>query len=1612
MSLNKNNCQNEINSLKEMVKDCYDGLSKREENSYQVDVIEKRDCKEFPVISQQLDIYIESITNNNTVLYNVPMTFNLNKDVNIERVKEGFNQVFEKHQILKSKYIEKEINGEIKIYGCINEDCKLVFEEYNYENASSFVRPFDLSSAPLIRVGFIGNEVLLIDMHHIISDGTTIKIIIDEINKYYNEGSISKLEIQFGDYAYYIDEKMKSGFYLDQVEFYKRMFNCEYEIFNIPNIIEMNKNNDNEKNAQINNITKDIDILVSKRISDFINGNNMSKTAFFLSIYGYVVSKYSGQEVVYTSIISTNRRNHYVKNMIGTFDSIQPILLKYEENDKHSFVEVIKENMSKLMSIHDNQDLSFSELSKMLKLKKVNNAFVYQPKSLLNNFSSPEFQVISNERLEVHEDNSSKFDITCNLIEKDNKYYISVNYNNKVYKYNTVNKLIDSFIEMAGNVEQFNDKICEIEYIPKEEKSRIIKQFNHDIFTNDCQKFYYVEFSKIAQQTPEKCAIVYNDIEISYGKLEIMSNSLANYLRSLGITRNDIVPVISERSYFYVIAILAISKAGGAFLPIDKKLPIDRIKFIIEEVHPKTILYYHTESIMDQLKDRNIKMYNLEEHNYDTNTEALVNMNEPNDTCYVLFTSGTTGKPKGALVDHFNIYNNLRKFDEKNECLGLYSLLMKNCDIQNILAITNFSFDISHNETIFSLIHGLRMVLVDDVLSNNISMLSDYILKNNVEFIDTTPTRFKLFMENEKFRNILKMIKAIVFIGEALPKSLCDEIRKYSNCKIINGYGPTECTVTCSYKEIHDDDVKITIGGPQCNYKLYVLDKYLKIVPIGVSGEIYISGYGVGKGYLNREELTNEKFIKCPFSDNEDNHYDQIMYGTGDLGNWLDNGEIDYIGRIDFQIKIHGQRIELGEIESIIKEIKDIEHAIVIDGVKENGDKCLISYFTSNQNIEIKDIRKYLKSKLPGYMIPNYFKKIYDIPTTLSGKLDRKALPKPTNDDLIKEEFIPPETEMEKQLCRIYSDILNINEEEVGKISDFYEMGGDSLNAIRLVSRFEKDLKVKLTILDIIEYPIICDLASHIEFLLNEDGNTHKAEEIKRLYKKEFPITSQQLGVYIDSIKNPNSIIYNVPVTFKLSKNVNIKKVKEAFESLFKNYEILRTKYCRKEISGKSEIYGIVDDNSSLIFEEYNEENYNSFIRPFNLSEAPLIRVGLVKFDMLMIDMHHIITDGASLSVIINYINNYYHDQVIDDIDIQFSDYAIYMNNKKDSGLYQKQIDNYKEMFNCDYEELIISNENQRKSEKINDNKKVGNLIKTIDESLSDSINKFVKQNEISKTAFFFSIYGYILSKYSGQNVVYSSVVMANRNNYYLENMIGMLVSTHPILLKYEENDKYSFTEIMKENMSLLMNMYSNQDLSLSELKSSLKLKRLSNTFAYQPKAIMETSTRLKNSIISDEDYIYELLSLKEDNSSKFDITFNLVEEENDYVIIVDYNNEKYSSELMERIINSYIEMIKNIDDFNKKLCEIEYIPEKEREMIINKFNDNRFEYPQDKLYHTEFSKLAKEIPEKCAIVCNGIEITYRKLDEMSNSLAHYLRNKGIGKGDIVPIISERSQYY
>lgn len=602
--------------------------------------------------------------------------------------------------------------------------------------------------------------------------------------------------------------------------------------------------------------------------------------------------------------------------------------------------------------------------------------------------------------------------------------------------------------------------VSAVSILPPAEYQKMLFDFNDTAVAYPKDKCVHELFEEQVRKTPDQIALIFEDRQFTYRQLDEMSNSLAHYLREeKGVKPNDIVPIISKRSWHVIIAMLGVMKAGGAYSLIDFNYPKERIDYLVGMCNAKVILEFN-------YKSNNV---DLETFNFSYNISPLSNCNIISNLFCAIHTSGTTGKPKLTTISHTNLLNYI-------EYAKLYYI-----GVNQVISTIIITFDAFIQETIVPLCNHIPVVLCSDNQITNQIEFEKTVKKYTRSFVNSTPTKLFNYIRNSNSLDFLMNIVCFLIGGEIFPLELLHKIIEINPyCRVINLYGPTETTIGITAVEITNKN-DITIGKPIANTQIYILDQDQKPLPIGVAGELCIAGDGVGAGYLNRPELTAEKFVKNPFA-TEDNSHGKIMYKTGDLARWREDGEIEYLGRIDTQVKIRGLRIELGEIESVMSSFDGIALTAAADKRDENNRQYLVGYYTSEGEIDERELRRHLSDKLPKYMVPNYFVRLDSMPMTASGKTDRKNLPVP---DFVqnRDAYEPPRTDRERALCELVSELLEV--ENIGVTDDFFELGGDSLKAIEYIAKAH-NLGIEIALQSIFEYPTVRELC---EFLDSDTRN-------------------------------------------------------------------------------------------------------------------------------------------------------------------------------------------------------------------------------------------------------------------------------------------------------------------------------------------------------------------------------------------------------------------------------------------------------------------------------------------------------------------------------------------
>lgn len=695
----------------------------------------------------------------------------------------------------------------------------------------------------------------------------------------------------------------------------------------------------------------------------------------------------------------------------------------------------------------------------------------------VNGFAPIEFNGID-AKYYIPDAKISKFDLSLEVVPTDDEFKLAFEYCTKLFNKDTVERFATHFINILNTiVDNYDLKIADIDILSKDEKNKILYDFNDTKIPYDKKQNITQMIEEQCKKTPDAIAVTFGDSFITYKELNEKANQLARHMRDLGIGRNSIVGIMLPRSLEVLISIFAILKTGACYIPIDPSFPKNRIDYMLENSHCNLVLCfdssYEFEHMLNVKLDTNTMLYSG-----DCTNLNIVNL--PTDPSYIIYTSGSTGNPKGVMLNHMALTNLTNSLNNSVE------FLENSYGNMAMASITTISFDIFIFETLICLQKGLKIVMANKDEQVTPKLLDDLIEKHDVKAIQMTPSRMQIFIDNKAQMPHLNNLKFITLAGEALPDKLLAQILELGDITVYNGYGPSEATVFSTFTDITSYP-KVNIGRPIANTQIYILDKDLNVCPIGVPGEIYIAGDGVGIGYVNNEEVTKERFLEDKFNTSEK------YYRTGDLAKYLPNGEIAYIGRIDNQIKIRGLRIELNEIEKWILKFPNINKTIVTARQDEQNRTFLIAYLVVTNRIPITNLRSYLGNNLPRYMVPSYFIVLDGLPYLPNGKVDKKALPLP-NLSAFKTDrkYYAPRNELEIKIANAFQKVLGIS--PISIKDNFFELGGDSLLAMSLQIELMK-IANNITYSDIFMYSTVEELANKIDtFLLSSYSSLSNAD--------------------------------------------------------------------------------------------------------------------------------------------------------------------------------------------------------------------------------------------------------------------------------------------------------------------------------------------------------------------------------------------------------------------------------------------------------------------------------------------------------------------------------------
>ncbi|WP_281819882.1 non-ribosomal peptide synthetase, partial [Vallitalea longa] len=1467
----------------------------------------------YPIAYSQKRIYVQEQFEGIGTSYNILKAIKINGRLDKDKLESVFNQIIQRQESLRTAFIidNEEIVQKVSETLSLKMEYVKISENELQKTIRDFNKPFNLNKPPLIRVKLIEFDatdfILLFNVHHIIFDGISFGILIDEFIQLYQNKELPKLNMQYKDYSQWSKLFEDSDRYKEQEKYWLNKFSANYQ--------PLNMQTDFERSETRSFTGGSYTFTVSKDIVDKINRLAIRKTftthTILFAAYAIALSKLTNQKDITIGSLVSGRQLQDVQDIIGMFNNFLPIRNIIEPNDNfEKLLDTINQN---IIEAYDNQDYSYDKIVDKLSLKldKSRNP-LFDTMLIFHNETSDTFKIeledIEMLSYELDMEGTSKLDFKLDIVRgAKGELECCIEYNDSLFKEATMMKIANVFSRIVEFIaDDSTIEYSHIDITSHEEKEMILTQFNNTYKEYLNSNYIHLQFEKQVQENPNKVAVIYQDTTISYGDLNKKVNQLARKLRNLGITNEKIVAIMADRSIEMMIGILAILKAGGAYMPIGVNYPIDRITYMIKDSQAEVIL-------CDQSKvafDLNMECIDLYDQSiYTGNDSNLEIINNPNDLAYVIYTSGSTGKPKGVMIEHHSLINRINWMDN--------SYTINEDDI--VLQKTPYTFDVSVWELLWWATKGASVCMLVPDGEKDPEEIINTIEKHGVTIIHFVPSMLKIFLDyiSSKEQQLkVRNLKWLFASGEVLKKEYVNQFNdifsQLEDLKLVNLYGPTEATIDVSYFNCKRSKTEIVpIGKPINNTRFYVLDKYLNILPVGVAGELYIAGDGVARGYLNREALTNERFIDNPFEENNK------MYKTGDIVKWLPDGNVEYIGRIDNQVKIRGFRIELGEIESKILEFGNITDAIVIDIEDEGGDKFLCGYFVADVEVSLLKLREYLLLGLPQYMIPSYFVQIDKIPLNDNGKIDRKLLPKPQMINNRESVYIAPRNNTESKLIDMWKGILNIS--EIGINDDFFDLGGHSLKATTLMLMITKEFKVSLSLKEIFDNSTVRDMAKRIGI-----SNKSIYSTIEPISEREYyPLSVHQRRIFMLQEMAPSSTSYNIHNALIIEGEIDIRKIEESFMKLIDRHEALRTTFDYHE----GEPVQIISDENHFELQYYKANHVEidqliyDVIQVFDFKKAPLLNVALIEIDrnkyVLVYDIHHIISDGISMQLLTREFIEVYQDKDLDALAFQYKDFCVWHDKFLNSDLLKSQEKYWLNVFSGSLPQLDMPTDYQRGAVQVFD----GDSISfSFDHEITLMLNDISKSTGTTIFMVLMAVYNVLISLYSNQEDIIIGTPIAGRPIIDLENVVGMFVNT--LAIRNDVSGDKSFSVFLNDVKDNMLSAFENQDYPFDYL-----VEKLGRAHGFGRNPLFDVAFTIQNidAVSSDIDGLTIEQYKFNNNTSKFDLLLTGIETQDCINFVLEYNCTLFTVESMDVFINNYINLTKDIiADIDIKINELE----------------------------------------------------------------------------------------
>ena len=1547
--------------------------------------------------------------------------------LDLDVLRQSLQVLLERHEILRAVFATQNDIPTQTILPAMPVDLFLVdLSDLDPETAdhalSQYLNPhqspiFDLTHGPLFKTSLVQltstEHVLIFSIHPILVDYSTLALLCHELVILYRKSMIGQdsplpaLSLSYADYADWQRQYLSSALLKEQGNYWKQQLAGAPISLNIP----LDHPHTNLSATRPADSTRELEATLTQQALTFCKQKDLPLAHLLFTVLSLLLNRYTGQTDMVLGLLSANRTPE-LEPLAGAFATTLPIRVQFSEGLAGR--EFLHQMHNTLLNASWHQDLPLEQIVEaVFPQHDLTRVPLFQVSFAFHQL--PPFSGLSAQLLSLVPTRSLQ-DLSFIFQYSDQQLFLTVAYNGDLFEAASIERLQEHYSQLLQSfVKQPTQTLSAFSCLTPDEQAQLLHKWNATTLAEPLAPGQCIHhlFEQQAQRMPQAIALSDGRQRLTYQELNCRANQLAHLLRRRGIGPEHLVGLCISRSLDLVIGLLAILKAGAAYVPLDPTYPRDRLAFSIQDSELTLILTQ--QDLLDHMpfsSEQALCLDTPELYRQESTENIPLEMSNEH-LAYVIYTSGSTGRPKGVCIYHRSVVIFLQWARQQ----------FSDEELAGVLAGTSICFDLSIFELFAPLSWGGRAILAASVL--DLPYLAE---REHITLLNTVPSAAAALLNNSYLPSSLLTIN---LAGEALTRDLVQALyRRTSVQRVCNLYGPTEDTTYSTWATISaEEEGAVTIGRPLANTQAYIVDAQMQPVPVGVAGELYLGGEGQARGYLNRPDLTAERFVPDPFS----SIAGRRLYTTGDLARYRPDGSIDYLGRLDYQVKVRGFRIEPGEIEAQLRQHSAVADVVVIATENTPGEKQLVAYVVAHpqQVCDPALLHQYLQELVPAYMVPAFFIMLERLPRTVNGKVDRKALPTP---DDVKANFSlsprdMPQGEREQWLASLWQEILHLP--TVGRTDNFFLCGGDSLLAMRLLARMQRDFQLSLSLEDIFTAPTIVQLSDKLQTVTIQPGLEPISPVQDRVILPDTPLPlsfAQQRIWFVDQLED-GTAMHNVPLVLALTGSLNRVALYQALREIIRRHATLRTTI--RIIKGKP--FQFISDLSTPAFsfidllacagarECASEENFYAFpeaddemqkevARPFDLATGPLLRVRLLRIQedrhILMLTMHHAITDGWSLNILIEELGVLYNSfsagcpAPLPELLIQYTDFVAWQRDHQASR-FAADLAYWKARFSPLPPALALPTDYPRPVVQTFEG---DSLRFQISHTLAQHLLALSRQEGVTLFMTLLTAFLVLLARYCSQEDLVVGTSVANRSRPELESLVGFFVNT--LALRADLSGNPTGRELLHRISVTALDAYRHQDAPFEQVVEAVQPQRdPARSPLFQVLFLLQN---IPSAALDLHDLRIQTIEIAPP-TSQFDLSFILEENSSGLCLTIEYNTQLFTSTTIERLQAHYQTLLSAFCE-QPDMC-IQELPLLSAEECIQLLDWNQpvTPFPATLCLHELFVEQAKRTPTAIAVQDGARALSYHELDQRANQLAHELQSRGVGPDVLVGLCLDRS---